>query len=964
MGIEQGNIPDIPLEMEMNQNESKDILESAFLLSNISDDFFASIDPEQRDELQQDLWNFLEESMAGEHRNTLDDLNISSFDKDGEAWLDAFEFKAYIRSMEIAIQAIILTGWLDEYKNIRLDGEDQASGWIQENIESRIHKWIDWAISGIWDFTDIPAWELEKMKEMQFDILSKESWIVIGAEIWEWISDLVKLLVNIIWAGLKFDDYLELRTMRNSDDPAEKKEAELRIQEMIEKNPALALAEISLDAFKQLFDTIMSGTNEWVALGLVTAISSIAWGAWAVRAGAQLGRRSKVLWDRNKAPSERSARDTEIRNNLKTIDTITTSIDSVTSTIDSVISTAWVWLVAKWMWTMQLTDTAANDSKVWERKITHSDKQSFINAGGDAQEYWYVDTNGQLHVNEELLANLPEWEKRKVMKEFIAHERAHQVFMNLPKAEIQKIDTIFEKNWVYDIQEIAQKYELNISVEAQELDLTNEILAHMIGRIRVGKDVPETFIASLKEAWYTPKDFWINTARHAWDDAWIMNEANLQRAAMTSEQSLLPKLKEKYDSYDTAVKELFSFDWDGSQTPKTKDELLAIIDRIDFESDDYKRLMSDIGYSIDNFDISETESHAIIEVIQDYSKTDTDIISDIKDEFITIENLPSLMKIYKEIQETRKWVAPEKKILFDENTANTLDTSSAWEKVELDQNRIDANILAVEKVQKNIAQARENIWKISDKISLSLSQWKLWMNLVFIEEMSDALSLLQKNMSDWPDYDSLSDLGKQKVDFWWMSAPAILDFQNFLKEYTESIPDGFIDSETGNINFNAANIWEAAEFFQKIGEKTKQIRLRIDSEKTISSQVRSWLQDWIWVIWGSLKSIKQAFGSQKIQKLGETSFSDVAQGLTDILTKLQKNNDVVNLSDAWKEAIMISHLDSSTMRGMLEFNSEIDIPLSLWDENTGIFINALNLEDAINFFHWLQIRFNDIQKGN
>jgi len=69
--------------------------------------------------------------------------------------------------------------------------------------------------------------------------------------------------------------------------------------------------------------------------------------------------------------------------------------------------------------------------------------------------------------------------------------------MNLPEGKLADIHESFLRNNVFLVIQDAERFGLHFDRAMSPLDTTNEILAHLIGRMRVGKDVPESFLVAL-----------------------------------------------------------------------------------------------------------------------------------------------------------------------------------------------------------------------------------------------------------------------------------------------------------------------------------------------------------------------------------------------------------------------------------------------------------------------------------
>jgi len=194
------------------------------------------------------------------------------------------------------------------------------------------------------------------------------------------------------------------------------------------------------------------------------------------------------------------------------------------------------------------------------RTMRHQSVEDYVQAWWRNGEYWYVDTNWQLHINTQMFEGLSNTEKSRVMREFIAHERAHQAILNFPEWKLREIHASFIKNNVFSVVQDAEKYGLHFRSDQNPLDTTNEILAHMVGRMRVWKDVPSSFIQALEEAWIHDINevFGVNISRSWWiENAWVQNADNLSDAAMSWQSFNLTDLISSSQTVDLAAEDIF-----------------------------------------------------------------------------------------------------------------------------------------------------------------------------------------------------------------------------------------------------------------------------------------------------------------------------------------------------------------------------------------------------------------------
>lgn len=200
-----------------------------------------------------------------------------------------------------------------------------------------------------------------------------------------------------------------------------------------------------------------------------------------------------------------------------------------------------------WIW-VPANDTSIPQDLNIQRTIRHSQSE-YLWVGGKANEYGFVDTHGQLHINTEMFESLPAVQRTQKMREFVAHERAHQAILNLPEGKLQEIHQSFIRHNVFVVTQSPSEFGLHFERTTSPLDTTNEILAHMIGRLRIWENVPDTFIEALKTAGIIKTSsvnnadilsdintvFWVNASRAWWQElGWVRNTDNLAEAAMTA----------------------------------------------------------------------------------------------------------------------------------------------------------------------------------------------------------------------------------------------------------------------------------------------------------------------------------------------------------------------------------------------------------------------------------------------
>lgn len=299
------------------QTEAQKLADVQACLSQISESKDTAIRKRlENSNLQEEVLEFLEQAANNSLASSLSEFNASEFDNDGEDGLDRFEFEKFHQALEGAIEQIIILDGIDVFSDIHEESTELGSSWWQEGLSTGIEK----GVSAVWEKidTNTSPEELERMRKEKFSFLSLDSWTVLYEEFGAGIKDVLKFLVNMPAAGiLYFTEYRDLDEIRESGSPQEKVGAEIKIKELIEKNPALGIAELSWEMFEQMWEQIKSGTNEGVAIAILSLAGAGAIGFAGVKIAGKAIQKGLILKAKAVGRLKRTPQGRNVRNRFR-----------------------------------------------------------------------------------------------------------------------------------------------------------------------------------------------------------------------------------------------------------------------------------------------------------------------------------------------------------------------------------------------------------------------------------------------------------------------------------------------------------------------------------------------------------------------------------------------------------------------------------------------------------------------
>lgn len=318
---------------------------------------------DQKEDIKKEVRFFIESSLWNKLYKHLGEYNIWKFDVDGQKGLDTEESKNYSKAIGESITQIILLGWLNKFSTIHYESNSKSwlsnwDKWLADKVDLQSYilgekggkNFAEWIIQKTGNISEE---ELRKMQESQFNPTSQESWgelwILLAKEFWNGLEDVLRFLGNIPSGIVLLPRYTFHRALTSSDNLniESKTEAEIKLKELIEQNPSLAILELLwekwIEMIKKLWD-MMTSWKQWdIAMMMVTIAGLIAGGAWAIKFGLNMARKSAVKSARLAGREARSAGTTtsrEVRSTLKSGVVKTGRVAEVAGRVDDAVSGA------------------------------------------------------------------------------------------------------------------------------------------------------------------------------------------------------------------------------------------------------------------------------------------------------------------------------------------------------------------------------------------------------------------------------------------------------------------------------------------------------------------------------------------------------------------------------------------------------------------------------------------------
>jgi len=304
--------PETPLSEQELQNEAQQLADVQNYLARISESRNPDIQKKlENTNLNQEILQFLEQAGNNALAAHLSEFNADKFDKDNEKGLDKFEFEQFQQALQGAIEEIIVLDGLGVFSDIHEESAKKG-GWTSPD------KWLaqkaDLQELILGDetgdtFTEeglkklgITEEDLQEISEKKFDMTNPENWkemgILLSKELGEGVEMILRFLGNIPAGVILSPRYLKYRVDINSSDSQEQIAGEIKIKELVEDNPSLAILDIlgekGVAMIKALGEMMVSGKQGDIAMMLVTIAGLLAGGAGAVKFGAKMGKMNKL----------------------------------------------------------------------------------------------------------------------------------------------------------------------------------------------------------------------------------------------------------------------------------------------------------------------------------------------------------------------------------------------------------------------------------------------------------------------------------------------------------------------------------------------------------------------------------------------------------------------------------------------------------------------------------------------
>jgi hypothetical protein len=423
--------------------------------------------------LQSNVLRFLSDANKSSLGKALSEFNSKEFDDDqsgGE--LNSFEMEQFTNSLADAVNQIIS---LKDWKKFKEIHEESNNADGISNIDKKLANALDLQEIILGNegesFSEqklnelgLTDEELKKMEEKDFDITSSESWkelgILLAKEFGSGVEDVLRFLGNVPSGVVLVPRYTIYRFEANSDDVNVSIEADIKLKELVEDNPSLALLNLAgeqgIQMIKQMSEMITSGKQGDIAMLMVTIAGLLAGGAGAVKLAAKMGRKSAIKSARNAGRQGRTNLGRSGRNALRDTSNVAGKFGNMASKVDDIVGGAGLG---------HIVGSVQNKSPVLEtQKIKESDqiKNKNLQKVSDTDFEKYIDTEtqkafkendsdkikylegmkqnatafvdpqtGKILIRESSIANKPLTE----VKQIIAHERSHQMMFTLSQSQ-------------------------------------------------------------------------------------------------------------------------------------------------------------------------------------------------------------------------------------------------------------------------------------------------------------------------------------------------------------------------------------------------------------------------------------------------------------------------------------------------------------------------------------------------
>ncbi len=350
-------------------NVSSEILEYivnyVWNLANIESKYW-----KMTDEIKKDVKFFIQSSLWNLLYSHLWEYNIKKIDTDWKKWIDKTEEENYWRLIWEAVSQIVILWWLNNFSKVHFDSSKEDSvEWLANKVS--LEKYLLWEkwLKNIWanlfhEFLSKTETELKEMQDKKFDITSSQSIkdlsLLLAKEFWDWVEDVLRFIWNISSWIILLPRYLSYRAEISSENQVIKTKAEIKLKELVEKNPSFWLIELLwekwIELIKKIWEMFTSWTQWDIAILMVTIAWLIAWWTGAIKLGLTLLRNysvksARIAWRKSRIAWKTTSKNT--RMNLKVWSKKVKKVWDIAWKLDDIVWGAWIghltWSYSSWL---------------------------------------------------------------------------------------------------------------------------------------------------------------------------------------------------------------------------------------------------------------------------------------------------------------------------------------------------------------------------------------------------------------------------------------------------------------------------------------------------------------------------------------------------------------------------------------------------------------------------------------
>ncbi len=336
----------------------------------------------QKEELKKEIRGFILSTFDWKLTKNLAKFDVQKFDFDSNSQIDEEEENEYGQTIGQAISQIITLSWVERFS--RVYEESNSKSWIDTYLAWKLNFW-NWKKQdkNYLESLMLKAWNTQLLKEMEekrFDITSKESlWeltILLTKEIWNWVEDILRFILNIPAWIILIPRYTIYRTQTSKDNLDEKSriENEIKLEELVRENPSLWLVELFWEKWIEMLKTLasmMQSGKQWDLAKFISSIwLSVIWlsiaRSWVNFAREKAVKSAKRAWREARISWETTSRTT--RNTLKKASNKIWKVSDVISKVDDAVFWAWIWYLTGQFW------ANAERLKEWQKLLKLEEK--------------------------------------------------------------------------------------------------------------------------------------------------------------------------------------------------------------------------------------------------------------------------------------------------------------------------------------------------------------------------------------------------------------------------------------------------------------------------------------------------------------------------------------------------------------------------------------------------------------